>query len=175
MKPSRHEIPRNDAEVEAVASRDTAEEQRRRAEEETRTALSRELGGRVDRLLLDGHYDLALLVGVEANDIKQTYEARNALLAALRQSPAALLYPDNRDADPASALAVIPDGSAIAAAYGDTLVALWDAKEAANGPVVVRWRDLMAVRAAWPSALTGSSWRWVMSPSFCTMFQGTGR
>jgi hypothetical protein len=101
-------------------------------------------------LLLDGHYDLALLVGVEANDIKQTYEARNALLAALQQSPAALLYPDNRDADPASALAVIPDGRCDRGRVRRHAGRVWDAK-GANGPVV-RWRDLMAVRAAWPSA-----------------------
>jgi WD40 repeat protein len=110
--------------VEAVASRDSANVQRRRAKEQTRRAVSRELGARVDQFLLDGRYDLALLAAVEATNSEHTYEARNALLTALQQSPTALLRDAGDGRHAAHTIALSSDGSRLAAAY-DSLVSVW--------------------------------------------------
>ncbi len=79
------------------------------------TAVSRELSARVDRYLREGRYDLALLAAAQAANVARTYEARNALLTALQQSPVGVLQWADTMLDDPVALAVSPGGDLVAA------------------------------------------------------------
>ncbi|RMF76640.1 MAG: hypothetical protein D6737_19790, partial [Chloroflexi bacterium] len=98
--------------------------QQRRAEEQARIALSRQLSVTALRTL-DEQYDVALLLGLEALAINDSFETRSGLLTALQHHPdMGFMLHDVPGA--IRGVAVSADGRWLAAGGTDNTIALWD-------------------------------------------------
>jgi WD40 repeat protein len=89
--------------------------QRNVAEERHKTALSRQLAAQSSNHLLQQDVNLALLLGVEANRVTHTFEARRSLLSALRFAPRLKKILYDGATSSSFALAFSPDGEILAA------------------------------------------------------------
>ena len=93
----------------------------------TRLAASRELAAQSANHL-DNHYDLALLLSLEANRVADSLEARGSLLSALEHTPQLVEYV--RDpADRVSGVAFSPDGRLLATTGSLNIAAADEAEE----------------------------------------------
>jgi WD40 repeat protein len=99
---------------------------RNRAEREGQTAGSRFLSAAAINSL-DRHLDRAALLSVEALDIRDTAEARNALLTTVQRTPDAQRYLRSEGAEVAD-VAINPQGTIAAAVDHDGLVSAWDVR-----------------------------------------------
>jgi WD40 repeat protein len=123
------------------------------------TALSRQLAAQA-LSEMPVRLDRALLLAVQANQVKSTQEARNSLLNVLQYSPhvAAVLQSD-RSGKPISAVAITPDGK-LAASASANVVTLWD---------LDRPRRLDG-----PMSLPNPIWAIAFSPDGKTLAVGSG-
>lgn len=113
-----------------------ATKQRNIAEENYRTALSRQLGAQALNLA-GSQYDLALLLGVEATRIRDSLESFGSLLTLLSSNPKLVSY--LRPKEPiATPVTLSPDGSTLAFAEATHTVALLDLQ---TRQVVRRFED----------------------------------
>lgn len=95
-------------------------------EQQRRTAVSRQLAAQANEQR-PRHLDLALLLGVESFAAEPTVEARSALLAALRHSPALERYLHGHDHQSRiGRVAFSSDGKWFASASHDGSVVLWE-------------------------------------------------
>jgi WD40 repeat protein len=113
--------------VVAVRARARAEEQTRIAIEKSNIALSRQLAVQ-SRTYLDQALDLASLLALEATRVRDTVEARGALLEAIQRVPQ-LVTILHGHAAPVTSLAFSPDGTlASGGRDGDPTIRLWSGK-----------------------------------------------
>jgi WD40 repeat protein/transcriptional regulator with XRE-family HTH domain len=118
----------------AVYNATQASEQSRRATAERNVALSRQLAAEaVTRQ--SGQYDLAILLGLEAQRQSNTVEARASLLQALQAAPPGLIAFLRGHTLVVTALARSPDGTVLASGSSDGTIRLWNlARHAPLGP-----------------------------------------
>jgi hypothetical protein len=99
-----------------------ANQQRLEAEMRGRIALSRQLSAQAD-YRLDNDLDLSLLLGAQATQVAETYEARSVLFNALARRAAAFLPSSEKKIH---CLAFSPDDRLLASGCGSDTVTLWD-------------------------------------------------
>jgi WD40 repeat protein len=123
------------AAIVALRERNTAREQRDRAEREARIATSRGLAGQA-LLRLRARPDLGLLLALEAYRLSPTVDARQAAIEGMQRSQRmlAILRPRELVSRAVDELAFNPDGEVLAA-RADTKIVLWSV--AKRGPVRV--------------------------------------
>lgn len=111
----------------ALVSRETAVTERDRANEQARIAVSRQLAAQALNLT-NTHYDLALLLSLEANRIADTVDAKSSLFTNLRNNSelTTFLHPPQ-----CSVLSLDFDvkEQIIAAGCNDGSIILWDATD----------------------------------------------
>jgi WD40 repeat protein len=112
------------ARVQEQIARDNAEKQQK-------IALSRQLAGR-SVASIGSRHDAALLLGIEAEKVTDTVEARRALLEALHHYPN-LKHMFRGYSTQIYQVAFAPDGKSIAASTYDGSVSIWDIE---NGNMV---------------------------------------
>ncbi len=111
--------------VQADSARNIAVEERDRADEAAALARAGELAASAV-LRAEENPDLALLLGVEALLVRDSYESRNGLLSVLQSNPRlAGYFHGHRDFPRAVALS--PDGTRLVTGGLDRTVILWDA------------------------------------------------
>jgi WD40 repeat protein len=112
------------AAVIAVDQRETAREQRDRAELQARLALSRQLAAQADAAG-DDQFDVALLLAAQSYATMQTPEAQRSLLQTLLRNPHLVgILPGTAGA---TQVAFSPDGQRLAVGAKDGGVSLWSA------------------------------------------------
>jgi WD40 repeat protein/energy-coupling factor transporter ATP-binding protein EcfA2 len=97
----------------------------RDAEKRAKISLSRQLAAQ-SLSNLNTQFDLALLLGVEANRVTDTAEARSSLLNGLQHSPHLTAFLRSHVAA-VSGVAFSPDGKTLASASADGSIVLWNA------------------------------------------------
>jgi WD40 repeat protein len=121
------EKAQKEAEAAAEAERKAKvaeEEQRQRADERSKVALSRQLAAEAATERRENRLDFALLLSLEAQRVGvDTLEARSSLLSALEYNPRIVTSLHNDGA--VSGISFSPDGRTLAAASGTTIT-LWD-------------------------------------------------
>ncbi|HWE60818.1 MAG TPA: TIR domain-containing protein [Chloroflexota bacterium] len=104
--------------AQAVAARATAVAERNQA-------LSRQLAAQAVNHL-DGQYDLALLLSLEANRVANNVEARSSLFEGIEQRPAGLITFLQGHTLEVYGLAISPDGKTLASGSLDGTIRFWD-------------------------------------------------
>jgi WD40 repeat protein/transcriptional regulator with XRE-family HTH domain len=105
------------AQSRAVAARLTAVSERN-------LALSRQLAAQAVNHL-EGQYDLALLLSLEANRVANTVEARSSLFEGIEQRPASLITFLQGHTQEVYGLAISPDGKTLASGSLDGTLRFW--------------------------------------------------
>lgn len=95
------------------------------AEQRRKTSLSRQLAADAVSQVRDNRPDLGLLLGVEANLIDKTLEAKSSLIAGLNWTPALTTILPGTAGQDVRAIAFGPEGKTLAAVNATT-IALWD-------------------------------------------------
>jgi WD40 repeat protein len=121
----------------AEAATDEATKQQHLAEDRARIALSRQLAAEALNVM-QSRQDLALLLGVEALESDDIFEARHSLLTALEWRPQLLAFlrghtrrvesTEYDNSDRILQLAISADGSKMASTSWGRVVTLWDIK-----------------------------------------------
>jgi WD40 repeat protein/serine/threonine protein kinase len=106
-----------------VVAQATTVAERDRADEQSRISRSRELS--ITALTNRDHFDLALLLNLEALDAEQTFNARSTLLTLLLSNPRLVTFLHGHK-DWVRAVTFSPDGSLLATASRDNAIILWD-------------------------------------------------
>ena len=132
----------------AVKEQHRAEEQTRVAVEQHKVAVSRQLAAEA-RLMFNGRLDLALLLAAEATRIKDTPEARSALLDALQSHPQLIRYLHGHTA-PVTSLAFGQSDLLVSGGRdGDASLRFWNVADGRSlGPPIhaEKWRvEVVAV------------------------------
>ncbi len=108
----------------AATAEASAIDQRDNAERQARLAASRQLAAQ-SLSFADSRLDLALLLGLEANQLSDTFEARSVLLADLLSNPRAVTFLRGHTSE-VLGLAFSPTGNLMASASKDNTIILWD-------------------------------------------------
>ncbi|RNC67546.1 MAG: hypothetical protein ED859_14220 [Desulfuromonadales bacterium] len=114
-----------DSEQEAIGLRDDAITAKDQAITSARIALSRQLGAQAAARVIE-QPDLALLLGLEANNIDDGPESRHSILTTLVRTPAQLLQYLRGHKKPVWHVAFNPNGKRLATGGDDGTVILWN-------------------------------------------------